>query len=194
MALPTASDCKLYLRKEDASEDTLITSLLARAIAKVETFLGYALTSVSITHTDFEERENYGVRSFLQLPGPFKLTSPAPSVVDKDGVAVPTTDYDLDPRGLKIRAKLGVSFPNRPYSITATVGLSEHPDYAARLEAVVSQAIVELVAIWYWNRNPAAVRETDEGGGGREVTEDAIPQRIVDLLTSLPMPRGMLLA
>lgn len=194
MALPTITECKAYARKEDSSEDTLFTSLLARAIATIETMLGYALTAAAITHTDYDERDNWGVQPMLQLPGPFKTSGPAPVVTDKDGVTVAATEYDLDPRGLKIRAKPGVTFTNRPYSIAATVGLSVHPDYTARLEAVVSQAIVELVAHWYMNRNPAATGETDEGGAARVVTEDGIPDRIVSLMTPLPIPRGMLLA
>lgn len=186
MPLPVVSDCKSFLGIEDSGSDTLLTSLLARAIAAIETKLGYPLTAASRAYVDYEERDNYGVQPVLGLPGPFAAD---PAVVDVNGTAVSATTYDQDRRGGRILAKIGYSFPTRPYTITATIGLSAHPDYAARLEAAISAAIVDLVAHYYLNRNPSAQSESDEGGGAKSVLADEIPPRIMSVLWDMPCQR-----
>lgn len=183
MALPTVSDCKAFVGKQTTDEDTLFTSLLARAIAAVERKLGYPLTATSRAYVDYEEFDNYGVAAVLQLPGPFAAD---PAVVDKDGTSVSATTYNQDRRTGRLIAKDGYSFPARPYTITATIGLSSHPDYAASLEAVISAAVIDLVAHYYLNRNPAATSEGDEGGGSKSVETGEIPQRIADVLEDMP--------
>lgn len=183
MALPTVTDVKTFLGKEDTSEDTLLTSLLARAIAAIETKLGYPLTAASRAFVDYEERDNYGPQPVLRLSGPFAAD---PAVVDVNGDTVSATTYDQDRRTGRILAKVGYSFGVRPYTITATIGLSAHPDYATRLEAAISPAVIDLVAHYYLNRNPAATSESDEGGGTKNVLEDEIPPRIMTVLQDMP--------
>lgn len=196
--LPTLQDAKSYLRIEHADEDTLVQQLLTRAKADIENFLGYALTAAATTHVDYTERDNYGVQPVITLPGPFKTSAPAPVVTDVNGSTVDAAQYDLDPRGLRIRAKAGYSFPARPYTIAATIGLSAHPDYASRLEPVVATAIIELVAHRYWNRNPGMSSQTDEGGGsigmGGIGAQEPIPGRIINQLLALPGASGLMLA
>lgn len=199
MALPTVSDVKGYLRIEHADEDNELARQLSRAKAAVETHIGYPLTAAAYTHVDYTETDNYGVQPTLRLPGPFKTSSPAPVVTDYYGTTVASTTYALDPRFCVIRALPGYAFCNRPYTIAATIGLSAHPDYASRLEPIASLAIIELVAHWYQNRNPAAASETDEAGGTVSQVADAdagrgMPPRILADLALLPHPRGMNIA
>lgn len=194
MALPTIADCKAFLRVEHAEEDTLFSSLLAKAKADIQILLGYALTAVARTHVDYAETDNYGVQPQLALPGPFLTSGPAPVVTDKDGATVNASTYYLDDRGLRLLAKPGYTFCNRPYMITATIGLSAHPDYATTHEPIASQAIIDLVAHRYHHRDPAEKSSTDEGGSTLSLHEDAIPPRIVADLMKLPGSRGMLLA
>lgn len=199
MALATAQECKDYLRVQTTAEDTLFTSMRARAIAAIEQELGYPLTSVAHTHVDYCDRDNFGQDPVLALPGPFKLTSPAPVVTDVDGSTFDSAGYTLDARGMKIRAKIGYSFNRRPYTIVATVGLSEHPDYATRLEAIANQAIVDMVAHLYQNRSLGVNNEADEGGGSRTFSSIGspalIPKRVMDSIDSLPgRAGGMVLA
>lgn len=182
MALPTLPDVKAYLRVETTDEDVLITQLLARATADVEALLGYALTAVVRTHVDYSRPDNYGVQPRLTLPGPFKVTGPAPVVTDKDGVRVDASEYYLDDRGLRLLAKAGYSFPNRPYTIVATIGLSAHPDYAASLEAVASSAIIDLVTHRYEARDPS------------ESLDSTIPHRVMQSIMLLPGASGLMLA
>lgn len=191
MALPTVADLKGALRIEHADEDNELTKMLGRARAAVETHIGYPLTAASFTHVDYTECDNWGVQPVLGLPGPFKTSVPAPIVTDSDGTTVAATTYYLDPRMCVIRAMAGYCFAVRPYTIVADVGLSAHPDYASRLEAVASWAIIELAMHWYQNRNPAVTQETDEGGGSLTLATDAIPPRIVQDLQALPRARGM---
>lgn len=193
MALPTTNDAKSYLRIETADEDTLVGQLLARALASIEGFLGYAMTAVERVHVDYDERDNYGVQPRLHLPGPFKTEDPAPVVENADGDVVDAANYYLDPRNLRILARPYARFRNRPYSITATIGLSAHPDYASRYEAIATIAILDLVSHLYFIRNPAIVSESDEGGGTRTLTPDEIPPRIRADLMQLPGAAGMVI-
>lgn len=196
MALPTTEDIKLYLRDEHAEDDVLLEQMRLRAIADIEGLIGYALVAVSRTHVDYAECDNYGVQPRITMPGPFKTSGPAPIVTDREGTTIAASQYYLDGRGMRILAKAGYSFPTRPYTVVADVGLSAHPDYPTSLEAVASTAIIEIVAHRYLNRNPATAQESNEGGGSKYLGVEAphIPARIVQNLLLLPLPRGMGLA
>ena len=185
MALPTVTDAKNYLRVEWTTEDPLFTSLLAQAQGSIETMIGYALVAVPISYIDDYSRD---AAQEIQLPGPFLTTGPAPVVTDVNGIVVDPTTYLLDNRSGKIRAKFsGWIFNAGPYTTVATIGLSAHPDYAARLEAVVSTAILDLVAHLYEQRNPSE-------GLLVETVNVAIPPRIMSDILLLPCTRGLLAA
>lgn len=194
MALATVQNCKDYLKIEVTDEDGLITALLARAIAAIERELGYALTSVQRTHVDYTEKDNHGQQPVLALPGPFKTSGPAPVVTDVGGSTVDSANYTLDPLGMKIRAIFGVDFLNRPYTIVATIGLSEHPEYAPRLESIVNLAIIDLVAYLYQNRTPGVSSFAEEGGGATTYEGVGVPTRIpggvLEWLDLLPGRQG----
>jgi hypothetical protein len=197
--LPSRQDAKDYLRIETNAEDSLVDALLVRAQALIEGELGYPLAAVARAHTDYNEVDNYGVQPFIRLPGPFELVAPAPAVVDVDGIAVDATTYALDARGMQLRAKPGTNFNRRPYTVTATIGLDKHPDYAAKYLAIVSIAILDLVAHLYLNRNPALSSQSDEGGASTTLfggnAPSLIPPRVMDSIDLLPgRMGGMLLA
>jgi hypothetical protein len=187
MPLPTVTDAKGYLRVDLPNEDPLFTILLARAKAGIETLLGYAMTAVALTHVDYDRRYP---SNELQLPGPFLATGPAPVVTDVNGTVVDPTTYSLDFRQGKIRSKYGGPiFSIGPYSVLATIGLSAHPDYDARLETVASSAILDFVAHLYENRNPMI---GDDLGQGINSATPAVPPRIISDLMVLPCTRGLL--
>jgi uncharacterized phiE125 gp8 family phage protein len=188
MPLPTVTDAKAYLRVDLPTEDPQFTLLLARAKASIEGLLGYGITAAAVTFVAFGRRFS---SNELQLPGPF-AASPAPVVTDVDGVIVDPATYVLDSQAGKIRAKYDdYIFTSSQYTVVATIGLSAHPDYDARLEAVASSAILDLVAHLYENRFPGM---SAEGGGGVSLTPDAIPARIISDLMALPCTRGLLVA
>lgn len=195
MALATIGDCKNFVRKETTDEDaSFFTPQLARVKAAIERELGYLLTGAARTHVDYNERDNHGSNPVLTLPGPFKTSGPAPVVTDVDGSTVNSADYSLDTRGMMLRAKAGVSFTNRPYTIVATIGLDQHPDYSANLESIVNQAIVEFVAYLYKNRTPGVSSFSEEGGGAVVYEGNGIPTRIpagvMEWIDLLPGRRG----
>lgn len=187
MALPTSTDCKSYLGIEDSSHDTLIGNLLTRAKAFVESHIGYPLTAASRTMTLYEggDVNQWTPRDSIVLPGPI-ATSPAPTLTDADGDTVPTTEYTVDSRFGMLRSAIDHTFASGPYTLVGTIGLSAHPDYSSRHEPLVSQGIIEIVAHWFQNRNPAASSESDEGGNSVAIREGAIPLRILETLDRLP--------
>lgn len=189
MSLPTLQDAKDYLRIQTLAENVLVTALLARAQAMVETYLGVRITAVAETMTDHTERSEraYSRVTTLQVPRyPFATTTPAPVVVDAQGQTVDPATYTIEPRYGQIYGAPGVTFDNGPYAITATVGLSAHPDYATRLEPLVSAAILDLVADLYQRRNPAAVTEA-EGGVSVTYQSGILPARTQQMLASCRM-------
>lgn len=196
MPLPTLNDCKSELRLDLSltGEDAVITRQMTRAKALIEGLLGYPLVAAAATHTNFAETDNHGQDPVLSLPGPFKTTSPAPVVTDVDGSTVESDDYTLDPIGLKIRAKSGVAFTNRPYTIAATIGLDVHPDYASKYEAIASDAIIALTIHLYRQRNPGISPFTEEGGGGTVLAGNGrptrIPDAVMDIIDLLPGRNG----
>lgn len=187
MSLPTITDCKSYLGIEDTSHDTLLTSLLARAKAFVEAHIGYPLTAAARTFVTYEDGavNRWTMREHLLLPGPV-AASPAPTVADRNGDTVDTDEYTVDSRAGMLRSAVDFNFDNGPYTVVATIGLSSHPDYAARHEPIASQGIIEIVAHWFQNRNPAVASESDEGGNSVTLREGALPARITDALDMLP--------
>lgn len=197
MPLPTRQDAKDYLRVQTNAEDSLLDQLLARSQALIEGELGYPLTAVALSHTDYTDVDNYGVQPALRLRGPFELVAPAPVVTDVNGVVVDPSTYTLDARTMMIRAKPNTGFLQRPYTIVATIGLDKHPDYAAKYLAIVSLAILDLVANLYWNRNPALSSSTDEGGASQTLNGGAapslVPTRVMDSVDLLPGRMGGML-
>lgn len=179
MALPTLADLKAYVRREDAADDATLTLLLAHAQAVVERHLGVPLVAASKTLYDRGEealRGSRSVRSLLLDAYPASITS----ITDFTGLVLDSSlDYDAadTPSSGIVWARPGTGFSNFPYTIVANVGLSVHPDYASRLEAMASRIIVDAAAWWYQARNPAASGETDPGVSTQYVLE-GLPPRI----------------
>lgn len=160
MALPTVTDLKAYLRIESNAENTLLTSLLARAQAQMEVWIDCPITAESQTATDLASCISGQVATSLIFPRrPINTT---PTVVDSDGVTVASAEYWVDKNSGIIYANDGYSFPYGPYTITATCGLSLRGDYA-RIEPVLSQCILDLAADLYQKRTPNASNESAAG-------------------------------
>jgi hypothetical protein len=199
MSLPTGTDLKTYLRIETTAEDALLDTLVAQATATVEAWLDRPILTVCLDFIDEATPDDRAVRRLLVPVYP--LDPDALAIVDVDGTTVPATDYRVDALTGVIRGLVGVQFGNPPYTITADVGLQEHPQYATRIEPVLSRAIVDVAASWYHQRNPAAASVAAGGGvsthafagAGRGIgdTHDAeIPPRVRAQLAPYRLVRG----
>lgn len=156
MALPTVADLKSYLRIESNAENTLLDALLARATAQMEAWMDVPITAVSQTYVDRCVTDaDYPVLSMVFPRRPIAVTS----IVDVDGVTLPTTEYWVDGASGMIYAEAGYSFSNPRYTITANCGLSLSQHYT-RWEPVISQCILDLAADLYQKRTPNAGSET----------------------------------
>lgn len=181
MALPTASDLKAYLRIESTAEDTLLTALIARARAMLEQWIDTPLTAESQVAVDRAHALDGPVTSLVFPRRPMTTTS----VTDTDGETVPAADYWTDGKSGVIYAKDGVTFPYGPYTITATCGLSLRADYA-RLEPLLSEAILDLAADLYQRRTPGAQTET---AAGTTVVWDASRETVARVMKTLRVLR-----
>lgn len=165
MALVTLTEAKAYLRVTHALEDTLIGDLLTRAKAIVQAEVGVPLTAQAgraWVDRAQSERTDYSPETLL-LPFPIQVAGLV--VNDGDGRTLAATEYDtleLATTGMLYAAR-GLNFPNGPYSGTATIGMSAHPDYATDIEPRLNSVLVDIVAEWYQRRNPGAASEADPG-------------------------------
>jgi uncharacterized phiE125 gp8 family phage protein len=179
MALPTLADAKAVLRLQGTTDDAFVTQLLARAQALVETYVGVRITAATDTVTDWttDMVRAYGDITMLSLSR-YPVASAGLTVTDVNAATVDPTTYVLVGTQGLIRAKAGTTFNAGPYTIAGTIGLSAHPDYATRLEAVISTAILDIVADLYDRRAPGTVSESDGGGFSQVNTQAVIPPRV----------------
>jgi NAD(P)H-dependent FMN reductase len=194
MALPTKTELKAYLRIQTTAEDTLLDALLARATALIEAHLGRPITAAARTFVDEAETGvAYGQVTTLLIPvTPVLLTGTPPTIVDGEGTTLSsTTDYRLpaDQWSGLIRARDGIVFNVRPYTITATVGLSAATDYATRIEPVIGAALIDLAADLWHRRNPAAQAEGAGGGVYTQFAQVGIPPRVAEMLAPFTVVR-----
>ena len=181
MALPTVSDLKSYLRIESTAEDTLLAALMLRAKAMLEQWIDVPLTAEAQTSVDRAEALAVPVTSLVFPRRPFTVTS----VVDSDGVTVPSADYYVDGKSGIIYGKTGITFPFGPYTINATCGLTLRSDYA-RLEPLLAEAIIDLAADLYQRRTPGASSET---AAGTTVQWDASRETVARIMKTLRLLR-----
>ena len=180
MALPTVANLKDYLRIESTAEDVLLAALLLRAQAMVENWTDTPITAYAQTAIDRAEFGSlYPPTSLIFPRRPCTVTA----VTDADGVTVLSSTYTLDGLSGMIYGKTGVSFPDGPYTITANVGLSLRTDYA-RLEPLLSSAIIDLAADLYQRRTPGAATET---AAGTSITWDASRDTVARVMYTLRM-------
>ena len=181
MALPTVGDLKSYLRIETTAEDTLLSALMGRAKAMLEQWIDVPITAETQTAIDRADATAVPVTSLVFPRRPCTVSA----VVDTDGVTVPTTDYWTDGKSGVIYGKDGVTFPFGPYTITASVGLTLRADYA-RLEPLLSEAILDLAADLYQRRTPGAATET---AAGTTVHWDASRETVARIMKTLRLLR-----
>lgn len=160
-------------------------AMVAEAKGVIEQELGVPITQATKAWTDRAQtqRTDYSPTSLL-LPRP--IATAGLTVVDADARTLDPVEYDtteLVETGM-LYAGRGYSFSNGPYSGSASVGLSAHPDYASRLEPIVNGIILDLVAEWYQHRSPGASQESDPGVS-TSYFDGALPPRVRRMLRSL---------
>lgn len=176
MALPTAADLKSYLRIEQDVEDTLLTALLARAVAMLEGWVDTPITARAYTYID----RCHGERAPRALVLPRRPVS-VTQVVDAEGAVVDPLTYSVDADAGMIWGVSGTRFPVAPYTITASAGMSLWSDYAQR-EPVLAEMVLDLAADLYQRRTPGAASET---GAGTSVTWDVSRETIARVQKSI---------
>lgn len=176
MALLTLQQLKDYLRKETTGEDTLLTELLAEAVAMAEAYLDRPITTrTAQVFTDLAiQGRTYEAPRQLRIPVTPVATV---SVVDVDGTAVDPATYTVDAWAGLLRAADGYSWSNGPYTITANVGLATDVSYTTNIEPAVNALIRDLAADLYQHRNPATTSENAGGGVSVAYGPDGLPRR-----------------
>lgn len=177
MALPTINDLKAYLRIESSAEDALLTALLGRAKAMLETWIDTPVTAEVQTAVDRADSLDTFVRTLVFPRRPCLVTL----IVDSDGTTVDPTTYTASVTSGVIYAKDETTFPYGPYTITAMVGLSLRQDYG-RMEPVINEVILDLAADLYQRRTPGAASET---AAGTNISWDASRETVARIMKTL---------
>ncbi|MES2524043.1 MAG: hypothetical protein V4617_15155 [Gemmatimonadota bacterium] len=188
MALLTLAQAKAYLKKQTGAEDTLITALLAAAIARVEAFLRRPILELEMEFQ--EEATGFGGCGVGSLIIPVTPVGELVSVLDRDGTAIDVAELRVGKETGLVKYLDGRDFSAGPYTITAKVGLEFRAGYAERVEPVLNQGICDVVADLYQRRNPAASQETAGGGVAVSYTQGAhegIPARTASMLQPFRM-------
>lgn len=183
MALPTKGELKAVLRIQSTAEDAVLDLMMTQAKALVEAMLDKPIASVPRTFLDKADTNvAYGRVSRLIVPvTPVDWSTMA--IEDVDGTAlVEDEDYRVGtPWSGEILALPGVSFSNGPYTIDIEVGLENDPEYATRIEPVISAAILDVAQDLWHRRNPAATNEST-GGGVSTTYQPGAPERARQML------------
>lgn len=163
MPLPTVAVLKDYLRIETTAEDGLLARLLQSAQAAVEQYLRRQIAATARTFYDVPETWVWDSATSALLIPAYPVASAGLAVTDTNGSAVASGDYRLDGRSGRVFATGGRRFGVGPYVVTATVGLSAHPDYEYLIEPVLNAAILDIASDYWDRRSPHAQQE---GAGG----------------------------
>lgn len=160
----TLAEVKAHLRVKHASEDALITALIATArqhlegLAAHDGILGRAL----ITQTVKLTLDAFPACGLIDLPRPPLLAVTAITYLDPDAAeqALATSVYAVDTAGLvgRVRRRAGQSWPETladlgAVAITYTAGYG----VAAAVPQPIKQAMLLLIGHWYMSRTPVGV-------------------------------------
>lgn len=192
MSLPDGAALGAYLRLDDTdlvAEASLLTALVARGKAILESALTIPILSTAYTYVD-QSQSGVQFKSPQVLMFPVRPIAAEVSVTDSDEVVVDPTTYVVSTQQGFIRAKKGVCFPNGPYTLVGEIGVENLDNYADSVEALVSQAIIDISADLYERRSPGAHQE---GAGDSRVTWDIsrdMMGRVAQIVAQLKLPVG----
>ncbi|MFS8641224.1 MAG: phage head-tail connector protein [Symbiobacteriaceae bacterium] len=168
--LVTLAEAKAMLQSPDG-DDGLVTDLIRRASAAVESYTGRRFL-----HTDLTELHDGGSKALIVR---FRPVVQVQRVVDTaTGQEVPPDEYVVGYGAGLVLRRCGrwAEGPLR-WQVEYTAG------YAATVEGVpgdVKQAVLQLVAAWY-NRRDAGVRAERIGDYSRDA-ETGLPAQVRELL------------
>jgi len=174
VALPTLADLKAYNRIEIAAEDGLLSVLLLRAQAMLEQWMDVPIVPEMREAVD---RCESAARALIFPARPIADVT----VMDVEGTVLDPALYAVDGGAGLIVGRAGYRFVRGPYTITASVGLALRHDYA-RLEPLLSQAILDLASDLYQRRTPGAQTET---GSGTTISWDVSRETLARVIKDL---------
>jgi hypothetical protein len=196
MTLVTKAELKAYLGIQTTAYDTPLDGVIAGAIGSVEAFIRRPIIAEARTFVIGRPPDVHVRRYGVMFVPIYPIAAPdsdtdALAITDDDAVTlIEDTDYRLDLRTGRLD-HLTSAFGTWPYTITAVVGLSAHPDYTDRIEPVINAAILDLAADRWQRKSAAATSESTGGGVSTSYTGGGIPERVKDMLAPFVMARAL---
>lgn len=152
----TLAEAKSHLRVDHGDEDTLIQSLITSARLHVETLTGRVLMTQSWRLV----LDDWPRRNILSIPlGPVQAVGAVRVYEDEDIVlTIDAANYLVETSGvparLAMRGHKAWPRPGRPFGGIEIDFTAGYGDNAEDVPASLRQAIRQLVAHWYANREP----------------------------------------
>lgn len=194
--LVTVQKVKDYFRIETTAEDDLISDLIVRAEAEIETVVGISLTKRAVTW--------YDEAKTLRIPGVVTnlllrskpIDESTVVVTDAAGDVVDADTYTIrQDRGLIMANQYGaapipgpaVVFDLGPYAISCDAGFSTSPTYATRELPMIQASVIDYVGMLYQQRTPGARTESAAGTRVEYEVDEAtgLPKRIARAIRTL---------
>lgn len=187
MAYCNNTDVKTYLEIEKADDDTLLTSLIARAQAAIDSYCHRTFEAENDTTRNFDALEDVdGDTLYLDedLCGITTVTNG-----DSDSTVVTSSQYVTQPRNstpyyaIKIRSDANVTWEYDDYHEGA-ISIAGKWAYSETAPADVVQACVRLAA-WMYKQRDSAGHDADKvvrSEAGFILTPGSLPKDVMTLL------------
>jgi hypothetical protein len=163
MAALTVDEVKAYLRVQTSDEDMLIASLLASASAAIDAWMNRPVYSAERTMQLGPTIANLNSEPRIFFAKMYPIGEII-GLTDADGEEVDVADLRVDLRMGTLSYRSGQTWGCSPYTLVATVGLSEYEEFSSSIEPAIRQATMDIVSDLFQRRNPAAMSEREGGG------------------------------
>ena len=200
MSLITSSSLVAYL-KADVNDAPAIDTFLTGSINAMENYLNTTITAASQSESIMQSTFRPMTYANAIYTRCYPIVSSSVTITGYTGIVPFQTQVDTD-RGIIYKVGIGPNifptyyntanqqfgFTDFPYAVSYVGGLQTAPDYLTRYEPILNQCIREIVADWYYSRNPRVASESETGTSNTYFNTDIAPRTkaLLNLLKRKP--------
>jgi hypothetical protein len=185
MAYTTAANVRAYMSTAITADDTLLASLIARATAIIEEYVGFTFEAGADTERTFDaKRDVDGLTLVFD-----KWLADITTVTNGNGVEVASTDYVTEPRNdapyyaIRLKPSSGLVWEyddnNDPEDAITVEG---RWGWSTSVPADIEHATIRLVSWMYHQRNNQTETDRTIIADGVVITPASMPRDILDTL------------
>lgn len=178
MAYATLYDLQTYLGIDEAADDTLLTSLLTRAQAAIDSRTRRTFEAAADSVRRFDERAIGGRLLYLDAD-----LCAITSVVNGDGVTIAGAEYTTEPRNAQPWHAL-VLRPSSPYAwdgVTGDIAITGRWAYSTNAPQDIAHACIRLAA-WMYRQKDNTGGDLPMIAGDVTILPSRLPADVAELL------------